>query len=127
MADFDFENPAYEDDYEDEQAPPLDDTFIEDPDSVGHVEERALPSIPDESADTLRNNQARTDFYDFLSEIGWDLDSSDINKNSLTERGAFIHKDYDGKVYVHHRGKKCYLAKKEVVDLRCQVQSQKMQ
>ena len=47
MADFDFENPAYED----EQAPLLDDTFIEDPESVG-VE---LPSIPGESANTLRN------------------------------------------------------------------------
>ena len=73
----------------------------------------ALPSVPGESADTLRNDQARKDVYDYLSdylsERGWD--SSYIDKDAFTRNQAFIHKDHDGKVYVRHLGKDVLLSK----------------
>ena len=121
MADLDFQNPIYVDDYEDEETPLLDESLqLRDnkkiqwtpesdwtPESVG---DNALPSIPGESADTLRNNQARKDFYDFLSETGWGK-VSDIDKDALTRNQAFIHRDRDGKVYVRHLGEDVLLSK----------------
>ena len=103
MADFD--SPAYE---------PEDETFIDDqapllPDTSGAEE---LPSVPNEPADTLKNDRAREDFYEFLRENGWDQDPGDIDQNALIEHGATIHKDRNtGKVYVRYRGKDVMLTK----------------
>ena len=105
-----FENLAYDDDYdgdvaaEDEearllpQASSLDDTFLVD---------------PTQTADTLRNEQAKQDFYKFVRSIGWEQEHGDLDENSLIEHRATIHKDkFTGKVYVHYQGKDVKLTKK---------------
>ena len=71
-----------------------------------------LPDVPNESAYTLRNDQAGRDFYEFLREKGWEQEPSDIDQNALTENKATIRKDGSGKVYVHYRGKDVLITNK---------------
>ena len=80
-----FENPGFEEDeYEDTLQDLGDDAYeYGDFDITGSTESE-LPSVPNESADTLRNEQARKDFYDFLREKGWEKEPGNIDMNALT-------------------------------------------
>ena len=108
-----FKNPVFDDDYdediidddEDEEArllpqDNLDDTFLASP-------------LPADTPGTLRNEQARQDFYKLVGDVGWEKEHSDIDENSLIEHRATIHKDkFTGKVYIKYQGKDVKLTKK---------------